>query len=170
MRSCLWSVTARPRGSLVTGLGWCYNLFTRKTERTCDPGTPAHHQCGANSQSELERKEVNQWEAAKFASPASLMYALFLTSYPARQSVSDPSSRIFESDNRTGGPLIILILYILSRILFKELPTLPDLDCLADVARVGAVLLHPADHLHPPDPSSENNMFSIEPLKKRCGV
>ena len=27
---------------------WCYNLFTRKTERTCDPGTPAHYPPPAN--------------------------------------------------------------------------------------------------------------------------
>ena len=72
-------------------------------------------------------------------------------------------------DNRSRGPLIIFILNILKHILFKELPTIPDLDDFADISRVGAALLHPPDHLHATDHSPENNMFSIEPLKQRCG-
>ena len=73
-------------------------------------------------------------------------------------------------DNKSRGPLIIFISNILKHILFKELPTIPDLDYFADISRVGAALLHPPDHLHATDHTTENNMFSIEPLKQSFGI
>ena len=59
---------------------WCYNLFTRKTERTCDPGTPAHHTTHQPIRAQNEGARPMYSEAGIFASPASLLYALFLIS------------------------------------------------------------------------------------------